>query len=237
MAYAQIRTSNVHPVERAASVIGGGLLAFAGLRKRSVGGGVMAATGAEMLRRGLTGKCYLYQALGMRTAATGQGEKTTSVPYELGVRVSESITIDQPRAAVYAFWRELTNLPKFMKHLKSVENRGGNRSHWVVEGPAGVDVEWDAEIVSEVQNKRIAWRSLEGSSVDSAGSVRFRAAKRGSATVVEVNLQYNPPAGAVGAWVAKILGSDPHREIRADLGSLKNHLEASGTPELAHMGD
>jgi uncharacterized membrane protein len=236
MPYAQSKTSNVHPVERAASLIGGGLLAFAGFRKRSVGGGAMVATGAEMLRRGLTGKCYLYQALGVRTASTGQGAETTSVPYELGVRVSESITINRPRAEVYNFWRELTNLPKFMSHLKSVKDLGGGRSHWVAAGPAGVDVEWDAEIINEVQNKRIAWRSLPGSTVDSAGSVRFRSAKRGSATTVEVNLQYNPPAGSIGAWVAKGLGRDPEREIRADLGSLKHHLESSETNQPALAG-
>ena len=197
----------------------------------------MAAAGAEMLRRGVTGKCYVYQALGMRTASTGQGDKTTSVPYELGVHVNETITIERPRAEVYRFWRELTNLPKFMTHLKSVEPRGGKRSHWVVQGPGGVNVEWDAEIINEAENERIGWRSLKGTPVDSAGSVHFRDASGGRATKVEVSLQYNPPAGAVGAWFAKTLGRDPDRQIRADLMSLKHHLEGTGTLQPAFMGD
>jgi len=221
-----IRTPNVHPVERIASVVGGGLLALSGIRNWSGKGGAMALAGAEMIRRGITGKCYIYQTLGVRTASPGQGADTTSVPYELGIHVRETITIYKPRPEVYRFWRAFTNLPRFMRHLKSVEHTGLNRTHWVAEGPAGIPVEWDAEIVNEVENEVIGWRSLEGSTVDSAGSVNFKDAPGGRGTELLVELQYNPPAGAVGALVAKMFARDPKAEIEDDLGRLKQYLES-----------
>src|SRR5262245_23470191 len=144
--HSPVRIVNIHPVERMASAVGGGLLALAGMRKRSVAGGAMVLAGTEMLRRAFTGRSFLYQALGMRTASTGQGDATTSVPYELGVRVDASVTIDRPRHEVYWFWRDFSNLPRFMRHLKSVEVTAPGRSHWVAQGPAGISVEWNAEI-------------------------------------------------------------------------------------------
>ena len=128
VSHSPIRITNVHPVERVASVIGGGLLALSGIRMGVRSGGARILAGSEMVRRGVTGKCYLYQTLGMRTASPGQG-KNVSVPYELGISVREAITIYKPRGEVYGFWRALSNLPRFMKHLKSVEHTGPNRTH------------------------------------------------------------------------------------------------------------
>ena len=186
----------------------------------------MVLAGTEMLRRGLTGHSLLYQTFGVRTTSTGQGDATTSVPYELGIRARANITIQRPRSQVYPFWRNLSHLPEFMKHLKSVEMLDAKRSRWVAEGPAGMCVEWAAEIINEVRDERIGWRSLKGSQVDSAGSVQFKDAGNG-ATQVMVDLQYNPPAGDVGAFVAKLFGRDPEPEIQADLIRLKHQLEHS----------
>lgn len=221
-----VRTVNIHPIERWASVIGGSLLAAAGIRKRSAAGGVMVIAGSEMLRRGITGRCFLYQTFGVRTASTGQGDATTSVPYELGERARATITVQMPRSQVFRFWRELTNLPRFMKHLKSVEALDRKRSHWVADGPAGTRVAWNAEIINELENELIGWRSINGSTVDSAGSVRFNDAPGGGTEVI-VDLQYNPPAGEVGTYVAKLFGRDPQAEIQSDLIRLKHHLEHS----------
>jgi len=194
----------------------------------------MILAGSEMVRRGVTGKCYLYQTLGVRSACAGQG-KNISVPYELGVTVHDAVTIYKPRAEVYAFWRALSNLPRFMKHLKSVEHTGPNRTHWVAEGPGGKSVEWDAEIVNEVENELIGWRSLEGSSVDMAGSVQFKDAPGGRGTELQVELQYNPPGGVVGAVVAKLFGRDPKSEIESDLGRLKQFLESGEIATTEHQ--
>lgn len=203
----------------------GSALAVFGVQRRSRGGLLLAALGAEMIRRGATGRCYLYENLGIRTAPKGQGAEGTSVPYELGIRVDRAITVNRPRWEVYQFWRNLENLPRFTKHLISVTKLDENRSHWVAKGPAGTKVEWDASIINESENERIAWRSLEGSEVQNAGAVVFQDAPGGRGTEVFVHLQYNPPAGPLGAAVAKLLGEEPHKQIEEDLLRFRQLME------------
>src|SRR6266542_6554131 len=104
-------STDISPAERVGSVIAGSALVMGGLMRRSEAGLGAACLGAELLRRGITGHSFLYEALGVRTAPKGQGAETTSVPYELGVRVDHAITVNKPRAEVYRFWRQLDNLP------------------------------------------------------------------------------------------------------------------------------
>jgi uncharacterized membrane protein len=218
---------NLTQTERILSATAGGVLVGASLMKRKPAGSVaLALAGAELLRRGITGHSLLLETLGMRTAPKGQGAETTSVPYELGIRVDCSITINQPRAEVFRFWRNLSNLPRFMRHIESVREMEGKRSHWVVQGPAGRTVEWDAVVHSEVENERLAWRSLPGADVDHAGSVLFQDAPGGRGTEIRVELQYNPPGGVVSALLAKLWGQEPTQQIEADLRRLKQILEA-----------
>jgi uncharacterized membrane protein len=216
---------NITQAERIASAIGGGILAAAGLQKRSAAGVALAMIGGDLLRRGITGHSFAYEMMGVRTAPLGQGAETTAVPYELGIRVDRSITIDKPRAEVYRFWRNLPNLPCFMKNVQSVTEESGNRSHWVVQAPGGRTVQWDAVIHNEIENELIAWRSLPGAEVAHAGSVWFQDAPGGRGTEVKVELQYNPPAGALGAIMASLLGKEPGQQIREDLYRLKSLLE------------
>jgi len=119
----------------------------------------------------------------------------------------------------------LDNLPRFMRHLVSVDQLDYRRSRWVAQGPAGWRVTWDAEVINEIPNELLAWQSLAGSQVDSAGSVRFTEAPGGRGTEIRVELQYNPPAGIVGAYVARLFGREPEQEIEADLNRLKQFLE------------
>jgi uncharacterized membrane protein len=221
---------NVGKNERIASMIGGGMLAFTGLKRRSWSGFALAAIGGELIHRGATGYCPMYKAIGVRSAGKGQGAETTSVPYELGVRVERAVTINKPREEVYRFWRNLENLPTFMKHLESIRVLDDRRSHWVAKGPAGRTVEWDAEIINEIENELIGWRSLEGAQVDNAGSVHFKSIPSGRGTEVRVLLQYNPPGGAVGAALAKLWGEEPGQQINGDLRRLKQILEAGAVP-------
>lgn len=221
---------NITEAERMLSVIGGAILTLTAFRKKSIGGLVLTLAGADLVRRGITGHSYICELLGIRTARLGQGAETTSVPYELGIRVDQSITINRPRAEVYRFWRDLTNLPRFMDHVKSVRLIGDNRSHWVVKGPARRFVEWDAVIHNEIENELMAWRTLPGSEVDHAGSVWFKDALGGRGTEVKVELQYNPPAGIVGAVLARFWGEEPTQQIEADLRNLKQILESAETP-------
>jgi uncharacterized membrane protein len=117
-------------------------------------------------------------------------------------------------------------LPRFVRHLDSVREDGANRSHWVAAGPLGVAVEWDAELINEVQDKVIGWRSVPGSDVTTAGSVNFDSVRGGRETQVTVSLQYAPPAGKAGAFVATLFGREPSQTIREDLRLLKQILEA-----------
>jgi uncharacterized membrane protein len=112
-----------------------------------------------------------------------------------------------------------------MYHVESVSTTGDRRSHWVAKGPAGTTVEWDAEVVDDLPGQRIAWRSVEGASVESSGSVRFRPAPADQGTEVYVELQYSPPAGALGAVVAKLFGEEPGQQVGDDLRRFKQIVE------------
>jgi uncharacterized membrane protein len=191
---------------------------------------VLALIGGDLLRRSVSGHSFLYEVLGVRTAPRGQGAETTSVPYEAGVRVDKAVTVAAPRPEVFGFFRNFSNLPRFMKHVEAVHETEAGRSHWVVRAPAGRTVEWDAVIHNEVPNERIAWRSLPGAQVDHAGSVLFTDAPAGRGTEVRVEMQYNPPAGVLGAAVAALWGEEPGRQVEEDLHRLKQVLETGEVP-------
>lgn len=218
------RSVNITQAERIGSAVAGGFLAAAGLKRRGIGGLALAIVGGDLMRRGLTGHSYFYEAIGIRTAPWGQGE-SISVPYELGIRVDRAITIAKPRSEVYQFFRNFQNLPRVMKHVKAVRELDGNRTHWVIQAPAGKQVEWDAVIHNEVPNERIAWRTLPGGDVQSAGAVLFRDAPGGRGTEVQVELQYNPPAGVIGAVFAQLWGEEPSVQLEDDLHRFKQIME------------
>lgn len=142
----------------------------------------------------------------------------------MSIAVERSTTVMRPREEVYAFWRDLENLPRFMHHLESVENTTPGRSRWTARAPGGT-VEWEAEIVEDTPNERIAWRSLPGADVPNSGSVSFVTAPGDRGTEVRVSLQYAPPAGSAGAAVAKMLGEEPSQQVRDDLRRFKQVLE------------
>ena len=220
--------NNVSETERWLSLLGGGSLVAYGLTRRDRAGIGIAVLGGELVRRGVTGHCNLYQTLGINTARHERGAKGTGrnigVPYELGFRVDHTIYISRSRPEVYRFWRNLENLPRFMQHLDSVRVLDERRSQWVAKAPAGMTVSWEAEIVNEVENELIGWRSLPGSRVDVGGSVRFEDTPDGG-TTVRVSLQYNPPAGTLGRAVARLFGEDPSEQIREDLECFRELME------------
>ncbi len=217
---------NMGTAERIASLIAGALLVSRALtREKSWTGAATGLVGVALLRHGITGFSYTRRALGINTAESDNSR--SSVKHESGVRVDEAITINRPRAEVYRFWRDLSNLSQFMENVESVSaGNGGNRSHWVARGPYGKYIEWDAEIINDKENEVIAWRSLDGADIPNAGSVHFRDLPGGRGTQVNVELQYAPPGGAVGAFVARAFGEDASSQIREDLRRLKTRLEA-----------
>jgi uncharacterized membrane protein len=215
---------NVGGQERTASALAGAALALYGVSRASWGGLALALVGGSLLYRGWTGQCSLYRALGINTAV-GEGRETVG---NLGIKVDKAVLVNAPPEQVFRFWRDVENLPRFMSRLESVKKIDAKRSHWVVKGPAGKSVQWDAEIFNEVPNELIAWRSINNADVEHAGSVRFERAENGRGTIVRVSLQYDPPGGVVGHAFAALWGEDAGQQIETDLVSLKRAIE-SGT--------
>jgi len=224
--------TNVGELERMASVAAGFGLAVYGLTRRTLGGFGLAVLGGTFVYRGITGHCACYDALGFSTAESLGPQ--ASIPAQHGVRVEETITVRRPREELFRYWRDLSNLPRVMSHLKSVETRGDRHSHWVASGPLGINVEWDAEIITERENELIGWRSVGDSDVDTAGSVHFTQAPGGEGTEVRVLLKYDPPAGKVGDAINRLLGESPAQQIREDLQRYKQALETQSAH--AHEG-
>ena len=217
--------TNVSHPERWFSIVAGAALAAYGLKRRTIPGWLAVAAGTAAIWRGATGHCMVYESLGISTAHPSNDDHV-SVPYGKGIRVEESVIVDASPADLFRFWRNFENLPKFMSHLQSVKVIDDKRSRWSTKGPAGVNVEWEAEVINEVPNQLIGWRSVDGSTVNHAGSVHFTQSDRGSE--VRVIMRYDPPAHSVGAKVAEILGQDPAKQIREDLGEFKNLIERTG---------
>jgi uncharacterized membrane protein len=153
------------------------------------------------------------------------GTAQRSLPRDRTVRVQKSITVNCPPEELYRFWRNFENLPRFMRHLESVQVMGDTRSHWRAKAPIAMRVEWDAEIINDRPHELIAWRSCEGADVDNAGSVHFTPAPGGRGTEVRVEMQYIPPGGAIGATIAKLFGEAPEQQVSEDLRRLKQMMD------------
>jgi uncharacterized membrane protein len=214
---------NISDWERAGSIVAATVLGGLAARRQDRRTPAMLAAGSLLLR-GVSGYCPVSAAVGRNSRRTDSRQALSGAR---GVHVKESVTIARPLHEVYRFWRELPNLPRFMRHIERIEEIDRTRSHWTARGPAGTAVEWDAEIINEVPNQLIGWRSVGDAEVVSAGSVRFNPTSSGGTEIV-VHLQYEPPAGKLGAWVASLFGQEPSQQIREDLGRLKAHLEAGG---------
>ncbi|MDQ3009876.1 MAG: DUF2892 domain-containing protein, partial [Acidobacteriota bacterium] len=216
------RELNVSEPERIASAIAGGALAVFGIAKGGWAGWALALAGGGLVYRGATGQCAIYQALGVDTAHRDYA----GVKHGYGIKVEKSVTINKQPAELYGFWRNFSNLPRFMKHLESVHDKDGRYSHWVAKAPAGMTVEWDAEVINEVENELIAWCSLEGTTVPNAGSVRFELAPGNRGSIVRVSLSYEPPGGVIGSKIAKLFGEEPEQQVQEDLRRFKQLMEA-----------
>ncbi len=141
------------------------------------------------------------------------------------IHTRRSVTVNRQPGEVYGFWRDFTNLPRFMRHLESVRVTGERRSHWVAKAPAGTSVEWDAELTADTPDELIAWRSVEGSEIYNAGSVRFRPAPGGRGTEVRVDMEYDPPFGKLGSKVAMLFREEPGQQVQDDLRYFKQVME------------
>lgn len=216
--------ANITDGERVGSATIGAALLTYGLKRRDWIGVLSALGGAALLYRGATGHCQISEAMGRNTRADDTREALAG---SRGVNVCEAVTIDRSASELYRDWRNLESLPDRMKHLESVRELSDGTSHWAARGPGGKVFEWDAEILQDIPGQLLSWRSLPGSDVISAGSVNFDDVP-GHGTRVTVRLQYDPPGGKIGAYVAWLLRQEPSQQIREDLREWKRRLEAGG---------
>lgn len=221
-------TVTLRDVDKVAALAAGGLaLLMAASRRPAVAAGLAVTSGA-LLYRGVTGRWP------GRASSQPPYDTRTALGGGRGVHVHESIRLERTVDEAYRFWRQLDNLPRFMSHLYSVTDEPGTtRSHWVAVGPGGLRLEWDAEIINDLPNDTLAWKSLPGADVATAGSVTFKSVRGGRSTQLTVHLQYAPPAGRAGSWVAFAFGAAPQQTVREDLRRLKQLLEAG---EIAVAG-
>jgi uncharacterized membrane protein len=142
---------------------------------------------------------------------------------------ARAVTINRPRAELYAYWRDFAKLPTFLDNVERIDVLDDRRSHWVVKAPGGNTVEWDAIITEEREGELIGWTSAEGADVPNSGRIEFRdAGDRG--TVVTATILYDPPAGIIGKVIAKMFQREPAIQARRDLRRFKQLME---TGEIA----
>jgi uncharacterized membrane protein len=201
------RWTNVATIERAVCAAVGGKLVLDGLRHRSWRGAALAITGAELFRRGLTGHCSLYEALGVSTAVD-HGLALSGAPDD--VRETEHQVMIEAKFPefLYHLWKQPGTFGRIMNHFADVSWSAPDRAHWRVKTPLGKSFEWDAWTVEDREEEGIRWESLPGAEVPSDGAVEFRRVP-GRGTMVVLRLRFDPPGGAFGDALAKIWGMSP----------------------------
>jgi uncharacterized membrane protein len=214
---------NINGPERVLSVIGSVFFLYSGLRhfyqnpKWSL---AKLAIGGTLLYRGTTGNCPIYQALG-----------TDSNKPEV-INIKQTITVNRPKEEVFQFWRKLENLPLFMRHLQSVQEKDNIHSHWTARfSKKTPPISWNAEIVKEIENHFIGWHSVKGSIVDHGGKVEFNDTVNGG-TELEVVFSYQSPIGNLGTGLAKQLSPALAEIIREDILNFKTFIETKQVPDL-----
>jgi len=230
---------NIGDVQRVLSAIAGMVFLASGLSRRNWSGAALVTVGGGLLYRAISGYCPAFGAMGIDTSGgnrLGRSGNTNrlgrrKVHTDRATKIQRAIEINRPPKEIYRFWRSLDNLPRIMSHLDSVQVINDRLSHWVVKTiPGAPKVEWDAEIINDVENQRLGWRSLLGGDVDHTGSVEFKPTGDGQRTWLTVTMQYEPPGGKLGAAVAKWFGEDADMRIAEICNGSKERWRPASFP-------
>jgi uncharacterized membrane protein len=197
----------------AAGTAAAGLVAW-GLARRDRVGAAILALGAGLLARDVADRPL--------SAVLGIGEGTRAVDFHKTIHVRRNV------GDVFSFFANVENFPRFMAHVREVKNLGEGRYRWVAAGPAGIPVSWTGEVTELVPNKVLAWRSEPGAAIGNAGVARFEPNPDGT-TRLDLRMSYNPPAGAVGHFVAALFGVDPKHALDEDMVRFQSLLEKGKT--------
>jgi uncharacterized membrane protein len=221
---------NVNQQERTPSAVLGAVLLLIGLGRRSLGGAVVALAGGELLYRGLSGHCHLYEALGINTAQPGANQEAG--PSTETSKVERSITIDKPADELYALWREPSTLSRIMGDFAEVTQVSQNRQHWTMRMPRGRSLEWDSQILEDRPGEFLRWQSVEGAQLTNEGSIHFGPAPGNRGTEMTLRMRFDPPGGAVGKWAIRLLGFAPRVLATKALYRFKSLAETGEIPTL-----
>lgn len=225
--------ANVGNKERLISgLIGGGLLLHSLRSPLSVVSALKAVIGIALMQRSFTAHCAADDMLGVNThdRTDTSSMRRHKMHSDRALKIERSIRIQRSAKDLYTFWRQLDNLPTIMSQVRSVEPLDDRRSHWIINTlPGAPTIEWDAEIINEVENERIGWKTLAGATVEHAGSVQFKPLNGERQTLLTITLQYDPPAGAIGAAIADLLEQEPGQKIARDLERFKQAMELQAT--------
>jgi len=218
---------NIDNGERIISLLAGTWVLYKSLknmRKHPLLGLQGTAAGALMLYRGTTGICPINKQLG----------RDTTDPQ--AISISDTIIVNAPKDKVYAFWRDFSNLPKFMNHLKSVDEISDEVSLWKAYTPGGlIDLKWKSEITRDEPGEYLGWQSLEGSMIHNAGKVEFRETLNGTGTELHIEIDYFPPAGSVGRGITSLFNGIFERMIREDIQHFKTYAEGAYFKQFAGL--
>jgi uncharacterized membrane protein len=206
----ELLQENWSPTARLMTALGGGVLVLYGMSRRGLIGAMMSLTGLGLAARGVTNLQF------KRLVGTGSSRRA--------IDLQKAININAPVEKVYQFWSDYTNFPRFMAHVREIKLNPDGTSTWTVSGPAGIPVEFRAETTQQIPDQVIAWKTVPGETVKSAGLVQFHPNPDGN-TRVTVRMSYNPIVGAIGHAVASLFGADPKQAMDEDLVRMKSLLE------------
>jgi uncharacterized membrane protein len=198
---------------------GGALITWAALRRCDMLGTMAGVAGAALIARAAT------NLETKRLVGIGAGRRA--------VDLQKTIRIDAPVDQVWEFWNNYENFPRFMHHVREVRSTSvPSQSHWRIEGPAGIPIEYDAVVTEQIPNKVLAWKTVEGSPVEHAGFIHFEPTVEGG-TRLDIHMSYNPPGGALGHGLAWLFGGDARHRMDADLVRMKTLIETGNPPHDA----
>lgn len=221
---------NVGSGERNLSLLGGAALTVLAVSRRGGWSIPALAAGVVLLYRGFTGSDPFYKALGIDTAVKATDSGVVSVPHNQGIHITRAVSINRSIEDLYGFWRDPHNLTRVINYIETIEPRGEGRYHWTLKLPGNIGVGVEVESVNEVPNEVIAWRSIEGSPLQTAGSVRFKQAPIDRGVEVHLTVEFVPPGGPIGQAVMKLFGEAPQQVVGQMLREFKQVMETGETP-------
>ncbi|WP_225872787.1 SRPBCC family protein [Pedobacter frigoris] len=204
---------NIGLTERMVSMFLSGILISRGIKRPFKG---QFLYGTYLAYRAFTGRCLLYERLGI----------DASKPRAINVR--GEFEIDKPAAEVYAYWRNLNNLPGSIKHLLDVKIKDNQLSHWKANVMGNLfSIDWDAEIVKDEPGRLIGWKSIQGSLIHHVGRVQFEESPDGRGTNLKIVLSYHPPIGGIGIGLAQLLNPFFESLLKKEIKSFKHRIEGT----------